>query len=234
MDNETMDLDQLATYLQRDVRELSKMASRGYLPGQKIGGQWRFASAEINYWIETQMPSYTEAELESLEAGTGSDEPDNQPLVTALLSESTMAVPLAATTKASVLKELVTLAEQSWQVYDPEALLAAIKQREELGPTALSSGVAIPHPRRPSPTMLGDPVIAYARTFAGIPFGAPRGALSDIFFLVCCREQRTHLKVLARISRMMLQPGVVDELRAADTVAQSLQILESTERQLLA
>jgi PTS system nitrogen regulatory IIA component len=231
MDNETMDLEQLASYLQRDVREVSKMASRGYLPGQKVGGQWRFASAEINYWIETQLPSYSAAELAAVEAGAGA--PDGGLRVSGLLLESTMAVPLAASTKASVLKKLVSLAEQSWQVYDPDALLTAVKQREELGSTALSSGVAIPHPRRPSPTMLGEPVVAYARTLAGIPFGAPRGALSDIFFLVCCREQRTHLKVLARISRMMLQPGVVDDLRAADTVADSLRILAATERELI-
>jgi nitrogen PTS system EIIA component len=233
MENETMDLEQLASYLHRDVREVSKMASRGHLPGQKVAGQWRFASAEINYWLETQMPSYTEAELAALETGTSRGKPQNKPLVTALISESTIAVPLAASTKASVLKELVNLAEQSWQVVDPAGLLAAIKQREELGSTALSSGVAIPHPRRPSPTMLGEPVIAYARTFAGIPFGAPNGALSDIFFLVCCREQRTHLKVLARVSRMMLKPGMVDELRSADTVADTLSLLEAAERELL-
>jgi PTS system nitrogen regulatory IIA component len=233
MENETMDLEQLASYLHRDVREVSKMASRGYLPGQKIGGQWRFASAEINYWIETQMPSYSEAELEALETGTGRGQAEDQPLVTALLSESTMAVPLAAKTKGSVLKELVALAEQSWQVFDADALLRAVKQREELGSTALTSGVAIPHPRRPSPAMLGEPVVAYARTVTGIPFGAPHGGLSDIFFLVCCREQRTHLKTLARISRMMLQPGLVEALRGAETVAATLQILEATERELL-
>jgi len=233
MDNETMDLEQLASYLQRDVREVSKMASRGHLPGQKIGGQWRFASAEINYWIETQLPSYTAEELEAIEAGTSRGQQETKPLLTALLSQDTMAVPLAATTKASVLKELVNLAEKSWQVYAPDALLSAIKQREELGSTALSSGIAVPHPRRPSPTMLGDPVVAYARTFSGIPFGAQQGALSDLFFLVCCREQRTHLKVLARISRMMLLPGLVDDLRAAETVAESFQILNEGERQLL-
>ena len=81
--------------------------------------------------------------------------------------------------------------------------------------------------------MLGEPVIAYARTLAGIPFGALNGGLSDIFFLVCSRDQRTHLKVLARISRMMLQPGTVDDLRAAETVAQTMQILEAAERELM-
>jgi len=233
MDNEIMDLTELASYLHRDVREVSKMASRGHLPGQKVAGVWRFTMPEINYWLETQLPSYSEAELEALETGAGRGQAENAPLVTALLSESTMAVPLAANTKASVLKELVTLAEQSWQVYDSAALLTAIKQREELGSTALSSGVAIPHPRRPSPSMLGDALIAFGRTAAGIPFGAPDGGLSDIFFLICCPEQRTHLKVLARISRMIRQPGLIDELRAAQTVGETFRILEAIERGLI-
>src|SRR3974377_1272336 len=119
MENETMDLQQLAAYLHRDVREVSKLANRGYLPGKKVGGQWRFASSEINYWIETQMHAFTEAELTALEKREGRESLVAEPLVTTLLAESTVAVPLAAATKASVLKELVTLAEQSWQIYDP-------------------------------------------------------------------------------------------------------------------
>ena len=195
MDNETMDLDQLASYLHRDVREVSKMASRGHVPGQKIGGQWRFASAEINYWIETQMSSYSEADLQALETGTGRGHTDNHLLLTALLSESTMALPLTAHTKASILKELVGLAEQSWQVYDADALLAAVKQREELGSTALAGGVALPHPRRPSPTMLGEPVVAYGRSLGGIPFGAARR--SQRHLLSCLLPRATRASQIA-------------------------------------
>ncbi len=228
-----MDLEQLASYLHRDVREVSKMASRGYLPGQKVGGQWRFASAEINYWIETHMHAYTEPELAALETGAAKGNSERQPLVTALLSEATMAVPLAAGTRASVLKELVRLAEQSWLIYDPEALLAAVKQREKMGATALACGIALPHPRRPLPALLGEALLAYGRTGSGIPFGAPDGGLTDIFFLVCCRDHRTHLKVLARLSRMFLQPGFIDELRKASTVPESFRILEIAERELI-
>ncbi|HZZ77110.1 MAG TPA: PTS sugar transporter subunit IIA, partial [Gemmataceae bacterium] len=196
MENEVMDLQQLAVYLDRDVREVSKLASRGYLPGKKVGGEWRFASSEINYWIETQMHAYTEQELAALEQ-RGDGNLTAEPLVTSLLSESTIAVPLAAATKASVLKELVSLAEQSWQIYDPEALLTAIKFREELGTTAIEGGIAIPHPMRPLSTKAqGDAVIALGRTSRGIPFGAPDGALTDLFFLVSCRDAVTHLRVL--------------------------------------
>jgi PTS system nitrogen regulatory IIA component len=227
-----MDLEQLATYLQRDVREVSKLASRGNLPGQKVGGQWRFARAEINHWIETQIPDYTEQQLSALERrGTGGE--DREPVIATLLSEATMAVPLGASTRTSVLRELVNLAENSWQVYDPAAILEAIRQREDMASTALESGVAIPHPRRPLPAALGESLIAYGRTPTGIPFGESHGRLTDIFFLVCCRDDRTHLQVLARLARLLLRSGFVDELRAQETAADTWQLLQAAERELL-
>jgi PTS system nitrogen regulatory IIA component len=229
MSNEMMDLEQLATYLQRDVREVSKLANRGYLPAHKVAGQWRFARAEINYWIETQMHAYTEQELTALE---GNAPADSEPLISALLSEASIAVPLQAKTRASVLKELVQLAEQTWQVYDPEAILEAIRQREEMGSTALETGIAIPHPRRPLPAALGESVMAYGRTASGIPFGAPHGGLTDIFFLVCCRDDRTHLRVLARLSRLLLRPEFVAELRTAPDPAETWKLIADAERDL--
>jgi PTS system nitrogen regulatory IIA component len=232
MGSDMMSLEQLATYLQRDLREVSKLANRGYLPGHKVGGQWRFARAEINHWIETQIPAYTDQQLTALERGD-SHHQDQEPLVSALLPEVSMAVPLAASTRPSVLKELVAQAEQTWQVYDPEAILHAIRQREEMASTALPSGVAIPHPRRPLPNAVGESVMAYGRTTSGIPFGAPDGSLTDLFFLVCCRDDRTHLQVLARLSRLFLRPGFIDELRAAETVADSWQLLAQAERELM-
>src|SRR6516225_7876407 len=209
MGNDIMDLEQLAIYLQRDAREVSRMASRGYLPGHKISGEWRFHPAEINHWIETQMHAYTEQELTALEKGPEHAH-EHEPLISALLTEATTAVPLKASSRASVLKELVNLAEQSWQVYDPEAILEAIRQREDMGSTAL----------------------AYGRTVNPVPFGAGRSGLTDIFFLVCCRDDRTHLRVLARLSRLMLRPGFVDELRAAETPVLTLVLIAAAENDL--
>jgi PTS system nitrogen regulatory IIA component len=232
MGNETMDLEQVAIYLQRDQREVSKMATRGHLPAQRVGGQWRFARAEINHWIETQLHGFDDKQLTALETEHTEDS-EGDPLITSLLSPATMAVPLPASTRASVLKELVSVAEQSWHVFDPEAVLQAIKQREELGSTALASGVAIPHPRRPLPAALGESVIAFGRTASGIPFGEPTGGLTDIYFLVCCRDDRTHLLVLARLSRLLLRPNFLDELRAAETVQGAWDVIRAAEAALL-
>jgi nitrogen PTS system EIIA component len=232
MGNEMMDLEELAVYLRRDLRDVSKLASRGHLPGQKVAGNWRFARAEINHWIETQIHAYNDEELTNLEQGGQHDE-NAEPLIASLLTEATVAVPLAATTRTSVLRAMVALAEQSWQIYDADAVLEAIRQREELGSTAQDSGVALLHPRRPLPAALGESVIAYGRTASGIPFGAAGGGLTDIYFLDCSRDDQTHLKVLARLSRLLLRPGFVESLREAQTASDSWRIIAAAEQDLL-
>ncbi|HLQ45847.1 MAG TPA: PTS sugar transporter subunit IIA, partial [Planctomycetaceae bacterium] len=73
-----------------------------------------------------------------------------------------------------------------------------------------------PHTRNPLPEALGESLIAFGRTLSGIPFGAPKRQLSDLFFLVLCRDSRTHLHVLARLGRIIQLPGFVDELRSAE------------------
>ena len=144
MSSEVMDLDQVAAYLHRDAREVMKLASRGHLPGQRVGGHWRFHRVEINHWIETQMHAYTEQELTALEAG-GRPQEEPELLLTSLLGEACVSVPLPATTKSSVLRELVRVAEQSWQVYDPAAVLEA-----ELGGVSPQAHLGLLGQRDPS------------------------------------------------------------------------------------
>src|SRR6476659_9627522 len=112
MGDDTMGLSELATLLRRDERELSKLASRGQLPGRKVGGYWRFASAEIQQWLEGEMSGLDDRQLKNLEEAH--PEP-TEPLVTLLLAPDCIEVPLQARTPGSVIRALVRLAEQSWQ-----------------------------------------------------------------------------------------------------------------------
>jgi PTS system nitrogen regulatory IIA component len=228
--NDTMDLEQLASFLKRDAREVVKLADRGHLPGRKVRGAWRFSRQEVKHWLETQLSGYTDAELRALEHHH--DAP-TEPLVGGLLHEACVAVPLKAATRSSVLRELVTLAEQSWQVFDPKAVLAAVKEREETCPTALENGIAVPHPHRPIPGALGESLIAFGRVGGGLPFGSADGGLTDLFFLVLCQDEAVHLKVLARLSRLFLRPGFLADLRDAPTGHAARQVILDTEADLL-
>jgi PTS system nitrogen regulatory IIA component len=229
---EIMDIEQLAAYLSRDAREVGKLASRGVLPGRKVAGEWRFARAEINHWLEGRLHEYTSEELEALESAHTAEV--EEPLLAGLLSEERIAVPLPASTRSSVLRELVKVAQSAWFVYDSDAIHEAICQREEMGSTAMPSGVAIPHPHRPlGDAVIGESLVVFGKTPRGIPFNGPRGVLTDLFFLVCCTDNRTHLRVMARLSRLMLREGMIAQLRSTETALEAYELLTTAESELL-
>lgn len=229
---ENLDIEQAASFLSRDVREVGKLASKGDLPGRRVNGEWRFAQAEIKHWLESRLHEHSETELQALEEAHPGEV--GEPLLGSLLSEGTTAVPLGASTRASVLRELVKLAEQSWQVYDPDAVLAAIIQREEMGSTALPSGLAIPHSHRPlSSAVLGEPLVAFGKTPRAVPFGGGRGSMTDLFFLVLSTDERTHLRVLTRLARLLRREGLIEQLRSTETPNEAYDLLTGAERELL-
>ncbi len=217
MAHEWLTLDDLAQYLGRDRREIEKLASRGRIPGRRVGpgGEWQFHTSNITRWLESEMRAYSQRELQVVEESQQSAELDPDVPVTSLLRPETVQVPLEARTKRSVLESLVEVAGRTWQIWEPASVLRAVQDREEVLSTAFENGVALPHPRDPLPDALGQSLIAFGRTLSGIPFGAPGRQLTDLFFLVLCRDARTHLQILARMGRMIQLPDFLDELRAA-------------------
>jgi PTS system nitrogen regulatory IIA component len=124
------------------------------------------------------------------------------------------------------------VAGRTWQIWEPATVLNAVLEREEILSTGFENGVAIPHPRNPLPDVLGQSVVAFGRTLSGIPFGAPRRQLSDLFFLVLCRDSRAHLSVLARLGRMLQTPGFLDDLREAETSEAAYRVIARTDQAL--
>ena len=232
MSHEPYSLEELARQLGRDRREIEKLANRGRIPGRKVGGEWQFHPTEITHWLEQKMREYTETELAVVEESQLSTEADADVPVTSLLSLKTVEVPLQARTKRSVLESLVEVAGRSWQIWEPATVLLAVQQREEVLSTAFENGVAIPHPRNPLPDVLGESVVAFGRTLSGIPFGGPKGGLTDLFFLILCRDSRTHLKVLARLGRMLQHPGFLENLREIESSPAAYEIICETDRMI--
>ena len=93
----------------------------------------------------------------------------------------------------------------------------AVRTRENLHPTALESGIALLHPRRPLPQILAQPLLAFGRTYQGLPFGAAGGQLTDLFFLICSVDDASHLRTLARLSRLIGSPGFLEVLRFSES-----------------
>ena len=113
---------------------------------------------------------------------------------------------------------MANLAASTGLLWDPEKMATAVRSRENLHPTALDNGVALLHPRRPLSNVLAESVVALGCSPNGVPFGG--GCLTDVFFLVCSANDREHLRILARLSRLISSESMLDEIRnAADAMA---------------
>jgi nitrogen PTS system EIIA component len=225
MSHETFSLDELAIHLGRDRREIEKLVQRGRIPGRKVGNDWQFVQAEITHWLEQEMREYTSPQLAQPESQHNSLELDPLHPVSSVLSLDTIQIPLEGRTKRSVLESLVEIAGRTWHIWEPAAVLKAIRDREEVMSTAFDNGVAIPHPRNPLPEAVGQPIIAYARAFKPIPFGGPRGGMTDLFFLVISRDASTHLRLLARLGQMIREPEFLERLRSTDDPVETFEII---------
>jgi nitrogen PTS system EIIA component len=218
-------IKEVAASLHVSTREVVRMAERGILPGMRVRGIWQFRAGEIWNWIE--------ANLESLPARREKDRcPETAAglLLGPALKDAAVAVNLVAKTKSSVLRALVDLAERADSTLDGPALVEALQQREAMGSTALQDGVAVPHPSRPFYSE--GPVVAAARTSQGVVFGERRGGLTDLFFLICCPNQVSHLLFLGRLCRLLLDADLREALRSAATPAAFVDAIRTAEEAL--
>ena len=232
MSHEMFTLDELSRHLGRDRRDIEKLASRGRIPGRKVGGDWQFHSMEITRWLEQEMRDYSSAELRDIEISQRSEDVCSDFPVTSVLHFETVQVPLKGKTRRSVLEELVEVAGRTWQVWSPSDILKAIQEREELFSTAYPGGVAIPHPRNPLPNAHGESIVAFGRSMTGIPFGSPHGGLTDLFFLVLCSDTKSHLHILARLGRMLQLPDFFGQIRAADSSEDAYDVIRAADEQV--
>ncbi|OAI53637.1 PTS fructose transporter subunit IIABC [Planctomyces sp. SCGC AG-212-M04] len=227
MDRDWLTLADLARETGRDQRELERLTVRGRIPAHKRGNEWQYHTAEIRSWMEQELRGFSDAELASFEQSQSETSPLSEPLLSTYLTVEQIQIPLDARTKRSVLEALVEVAGRTWKVWEPAVLLQAVIERETLMSTAFEKGVAIPHPRQPLPASLEDAVIAFGRTTTPIPFGSPDNSGTDLFFLIACRDTRTHLRILARLSRLIQKPGLLEDLRSADSATDAFQILSA-------
>jgi PTS system nitrogen regulatory IIA component len=232
--HEDFDVDSLAVYLHLTPPQVAKLADRGKLPARKVAGQWRFSPAEIHQWLENRIGLSDEEELVAMENVLQQSAPIEERAdisIGELLPVETIAVPLPARTRDSVIRSMVELAARSGFIWDPEKMAEAVRSREEMHPTAMEGGVALLHPRRPMAGNLDQPFLALGITSSGIPFGAGM-PLTDVFFLICSVEDRGHLRVLARLSRLLTLPGFLDSLRTVPDAATARQLICEAEKSL--
>ncbi|MEQ1825793.1 MAG: PTS sugar transporter subunit IIA [Pirellula sp.] len=235
MSSKDLDIDQLAVYLHLTPAQVTKMAVRGKIPGRRVNGEWRFSESEIHHWLEDQIGVGDAQELERMERVLEKNvdvQSDDRAMLVDFMSPLAIEIPLPARTRGSVIREMCHLAASTGLLWDPDSMADAVAAREALHPTALENGVALLHPRRPQSSILSEPLVALGVSTQPIPFGNISGHLTDVFFLICSTDDQVHLRILARLARLVTDEVFLTMLRSATTPSEAIEIVRTAELEL--
>jgi PTS system nitrogen regulatory IIA component len=232
-----LDLEGVANYLHLTPAEIEQRVKNREIPFEKRGDRIVFRQSEIDAWASQQILGSTGQQLAAYHQETTRFTRKILPqdtLLPEMLESGAIASAMASKTKASVLRDLVALAEKTGHLNDPKTLLASLEAREELCSTALPGGFAVPHPRSHDPYLFETSFMVVGRPVQEIHFGAPDGQPTHLFILICCQDDRLHLHTLARLCLIAQKTKVLDRLREAPDPETMRDALIAAEQEILA
>ena len=133
-----------------------------------------------------------------------------------LLMKDIMIMDLKATTKAEVIDEMVHNYFVKGIIDDEELYKKDILAREAQSSTGMGEGIAIPHAHDEA---VKKPAVMFARSEQGIDYDSMDGKPAHLFFMIAAPEggDNTHLQALAALSQVLMNPDVVNALKASTT-----------------
>ncbi len=130
-----------------------------------------------------------------------------------LLRRDAVAAPINAGSKRQALGAVADVASKVLGVPAP-ALLAALHEREKHGSTGIGQGVAVPHAHVEG---LARPVGVFVKLESPVAFDAVDDRPVDLIFGLFAPKDAgvEHLRALARVSRLLRQGELREQLRQA-------------------
>ena len=142
-----------------------------------------------------------------------------------LLDERHVTLELKARTRPEALREIVATMTTGNEIRDPEKFIAEVAEREELHPSFMENGVALPHLRT---DLVEEIVLGIGRSAQGIPFGEKEEPAHLIFLVGVPKRMVTDYLVcvgaLARLTKGQADRG---RLMHSETAAELIELLRA-------
>ena len=232
-----LNLEAVAEYLHLTPQDVEQRVKNREIPFEKRGDRIVFRKSEIDAWASQRILEFPSQRLTVYHQKSTRYTRKmlaQEAILPEMLQAGAIASAMSSKTKASVLRDLVALAEKTGRLCDPKSLLASLEAREELCSTAVPGGFALPHPRSHEPYLFETSFIVVGRPIQEIHFNAPDGQPTHLFFLICCPDDRLHLHTLARLCLIAQKTRVLDQLRDAPDAQTMRDALITAEQEILA
>ena len=146
-----------------------------------------------------------------------------------VLHKDSIIYDLNSTDKKGIVEELAASLVKATKI-KKEKLIKVLMEREKLGSTGIGGGIGIPHGKLKD---LDSVAIAFGLSKKGADFESMDGRPAYIFFLLITPEDSTglHLKVLARISRILKNDLFKEKLMNAKSKDEIFSIIKETDEE---
>lgn len=145
-----------------------------------------------------------------------------------VLLKELMIMDLKSTTKEGVLDEMIASLLDNGIINDREVFKEGIIAREAQSSTGLGEGIAMPHAKN---NAVQQPAVVFAKSSVGVDYDSLDGQPAHLFFMIAAPEgaNNVHLEVLASLSRQLINPDLLAQLKAATTPEEVQQIFSAAE-----
>ncbi len=150
--------------------------------------------------------------------------------ITDLLDIRSISMDAAPKSKNEALDQAVSLMVKSGRINDEEAYKRQVYKREEESTTGIGEGIAIPHGKCDA---VEQPGLAAMVVKDGVDFDSLDGAPVSLIFLIAApnTEDNVHLDVLSKLSMMLMDEQFTENLRAASTPEEFLEIIDKADEE---
>lgn len=148
--------------------------------------------------------------------------------IATMLEEGAIDLDLKANKKKPVILELTALMESTGRVGECKAIAKEVLEREKSASTGIGHGIAIPHKLSPR---VDQTTMVFGRSSRGVNFDSIDRKPVHLFFFIIGPEKATaeHLKLLSRLSRFLTQEAFRNELMAANTSREVIELFRRSE-----
>lgn len=216
---------ELATYMKLNEKTIIKMAQKREIPGIKVGNQWRFHLSAIDNYMQRDILSTPDNDLDTL-----INTADHIIPLSRLVTPELIAVNCDITDMDMCLRKLAEIAENAGITDNADLLYSELAKREEMLSTAVGNNIALPHPRNPNPALFKQPNIIIMTSRIPVKFSSSGKKKASLFFMPAASNVISHLRLLARISKLVHSKEIVNDILSAKTSRDVFTLLLKLER----
>jgi PTS system fructose-specific IIC component len=145
-----------------------------------------------------------------------------------LLKKDGISLGVSVSSKEDAIDVMVDLQDKSGNINNKKTYKKGILKRESEGSTAVGMGIAIPHTKNKA---VIDPGIVAITVPDGVDYESPSGDMSTLLFMIAAPKDGgdVHLEVLSRLMVMLMDDTFANNLRAAKSADEFLEIIDKKE-----